>query len=228
MMHRLRSNFWRYCGYSAALNLLFVVVYGGANFLADRAAQGMPLVQGLQPGYVSQFQFNWELALPFVPGFIFVYYSISLLLLAPLITLERRELKPFAQAFAWATVTAGFVFVLHPMRLGFERPKSVAGYEVFYAALYDLDLPYNMAPSLHVAYSCLTVLAAARGKARWVHTVLWLWLAAIVASVLLTHQHHIIDAITGLMLGYAYYFAYLRWCSKTRNSASPFNAGSPA
>jgi membrane-associated phospholipid phosphatase len=31
--------------------------------------------------------------------------------------------------------------------------------------------------------------------------LLWLWAAAIAASTVLTHQHHIIDAVTGWALG---------------------------
>ena len=198
-MKRLRDNFLPYCGYSLALNVQFALVYGVTNYLAA------------QRDHTWRLYFDSELAIPFVPGFIAVYGSLGLLLVLPLIALERRELKPFALAFALVTVIAGFVFLLLPAQLGFARTALAPGYEAIYAALYQLDLPHNMAPSLHVAYSVLTVAAAVRGKAGWVGALLGVWLAAICASVLLTHQHHVIDVISGLVLGVLGYRVYLRW-----------------
>ena len=64
----------------------------------------------------------------------------------------------------------------------------------------DMDQPYNLFPSLHIAQ--LGVLAAVYGR----HTRggLWLacqlWFALICLSTVLTYQHHLID-IAGRLLG---------------------------
>lgn len=197
-MSTWRANLLPFCGYSAALNLLFIAVYGTTNALTARRAQGLSLYA------------DWELAIPFVPGFIVVYASIAVLLNLPLFMLQRHELRPFAMAFALATLAAGVSFVLLPATLGFARPVTVPGFEAAYALLYRLDLPHNLVPSLHVTYSTLTVLAVSQGKRLLTRGILRTWLAAIAVAVLLTHQHHVLDVVSGLLLGAICYRAYRR------------------
>jgi membrane-associated phospholipid phosphatase len=203
---RLRENVWPYLGYTVLLNALFTLVYGGANWLASQRASTWRLY------------LDWELTIPFVPGWIVVYASLALLFLSPLLALQRRELKPFARAFAMAMLIAGLVFVVFPAQLGFARPAAVPGYEVAYATLYLLDRPHNMAPSLHVALGALTAWAVSRSKAAWLRFLFNAWLVAIVASALLTHQHHLFDVVTGLLLGLWCYHRYVRW-----STGSPLN-----
>src|SRR5205823_97422 len=51
---------------SAALSVLFLVVYGGCNWITSQRAD------------VATFYFQWERAIPFVPFFILPYMSIDL------------------------------------------------------------------------------------------------------------------------------------------------------
>lgn len=185
-----RAQLLLYLRLLAGLTLLFAAVYGGCNWLTR------------QRGDTRVLHAQWELAIPFVPALIYVYLSIGLLFWLPLFCLEERRMVAIAKAFAAATLAAGVVFLLLPARLGFERPASVAGYGVLYAALYQLDLAHNLVPSLHIAYSTLIVgvtATAVRGPSR---AALLLWLVAIVASVVLVRQHHLLDVAGGLLLGW--------------------------
>jgi membrane-associated phospholipid phosphatase len=64
-------------------------------------------------------------------------------------------------------------------------------------------LEYNMVPSLHVALSVCCVAIFVRRATAFGRVLLWSWAAAIALSTLLTHQHHVIDAVTGWLLGLA-------------------------
>jgi membrane-associated phospholipid phosphatase len=68
--------------------------------------------------------------------------------------------------------------------------------------LYDADPPYNCFPSLHVAHSFVSALAAYRVH----HTLGFVavscaWLVAI--STLFTRQHYVADLIAGILLAVA-------------------------
>src|SRR3954468_1353101 len=69
---------------------LFSIVYGTTNYLAQSASNTYRL-------WVPQ-----ELAIPFVPEFIFIYISVNLLTLVPLFVLNPRELKAFGGSIAAA------------------------------------------------------------------------------------------------------------------------------
>jgi len=63
-----------------------------------------------------------------------------------------------------------------------------------------LNLDYDLIPSLHVAMFVTTAGAYACQSGGLGRVVLRLWAAAVVASTVLTHQHHLIDAVAGLAL----------------------------
>jgi membrane-associated phospholipid phosphatase len=175
---------------SGLLTLLFAVVYGGANWLNSQRID------------LHEFYFRWELGIPFVPWLIYVYLSLQLLLFLTIVVLDTQGLRLYAKAFTFATLAAAAAHLLLPARLGFPRPAVVPGYESIYRTLYALERPYNMVPSLHITYAAMTVLIlTAEGGALWFRVVLWLWMALITASVLLVHQHHILDIAAGAALG---------------------------
>jgi membrane-associated phospholipid phosphatase len=70
-----------------------------------------------------------------------------------------------------------------------------------YAVADRMNLQYNLVPSLHVTLSIVCVAAfAARASSTAGRAVLWLWGAAIALSTLLTHEHHVLDAVSGWLL----------------------------
>ncbi|WP_247718714.1 phosphatase PAP2 family protein [Morganella morganii] len=145
--------------------------------------------------------FPAELHIPFVPGFIWVYCSFYLIILMPVLFLPRREHRQLALTFIVMTLLGGVIFFLFPAQLGFVRqvPESPL-YQTMYTTLFALDHPHNLVPSLHVAWSCAAVLAVIRHTGRGLTLFFLLWLVLIVLSVLLVHQHHVADVVTGLLL----------------------------
>ncbi|HEY3146898.1 MAG TPA: hypothetical protein VGJ75_11125, partial [Dongiaceae bacterium] len=139
-----------YLSYAAMIGALFVIGYGGANWLAAQRA--------------THFHLYWdaELAVPLIPAAIWVYLSINLLFALPVFRLDQAELRLLGRRMIAATLAAAAFFVAIPTAPGFERlDLAGASHSVFYW-LYALDYPFNCVPSLHVTYSTLIILALAR------------------------------------------------------------------
>ncbi|PWF46121.1 phosphatase PAP2 family protein [Massilia glaciei] len=181
------------------LHALFAVVYGCANWLAARHADPM------------RYYASWEQDMPFVPVMIYPYLSIALLFWAPLFLLDQARMRRLGLAAAVCMLIAGVCFVLAPgisaFALAPAMPAAGTLEASLFAGLRALDQPYNTAPSLHVALSTLFVLAMRGGK---LSALLLAWLGAIMASVLLVHQHHLADVFSGALLGAVCYVAFCR------------------
>lgn len=183
------------------LHLLFAAVYGGANWLAARHAAPF------------RYYAAWEQDTPFVPEMIYVYFSIGLLFWVPLFLLDDTRLRRLGIAAAACMLLAGIVFVLAPGTTGFASQPALTGpwETILFDALHTVDKPFNTAPSLHVALSTLLVLVTRQDTAvTSLRIVLFAWLGAIMVSVLLVHQHHLFDVLTGALLGAACYAWYRR------------------
>ena len=56
-------------------------------------------------------------------------------------------------------------------------------------------------PSLHITFSVLTAFAMIdQTNNKWFHLFLVFWIILICFSVVLVHQHHLFDVMTGLLL----------------------------
>ena len=205
---------------STALSLLFVLVYGGCNALASQRTD------------VASCFFAWELRIPFVPALIVPYMSIDLFFVASfLLCADRSELRAHAQRIAMAILIAGWAFLSLPLTDGYPRPQVSGWTASMFELLWSFDKPHNLVPSLHVALASL--LWPVYSRHRLVHTngpLRWfvhLWFTLILASPLLTWQHHVIDVATGAMLGQICLFAFSerRDRSLVRSSANLRVAG---
>lgn len=182
------------------LYLQFFLVYGGSNRLAALQAERY------------RFYFDWELAIPFVPQFLYIYLSLSLFLLLPLRYLRLSQLRPWALSYMWMTFLAGTIFLLLPTEVAQPRHLLAAQSQPLLALLYTLDGPHNLFPSLHVAYTTLALLMVLGSGRRdgWLWPIL-LWWSLLLASVLLVHQHHTVDIAAGLLLAaFCYRYIYRR------------------
>jgi membrane-associated phospholipid phosphatase len=175
------------------------VVYFCTNWITSRRTENHHLF------------FDRELAIPFVPSMIYVYMSLLVLLLLPAFTLVKSQMTALARAMVVTLFIAAAIYLLLPAELGFDRPEHVPGYDAVFQALYMLELPHNLVPSLHIASSVLLIAAVRNNMSSpWGRAGLILWGILICASVLLVHQHHIVDVISGLLLGYlSYRIVYL-------------------
>jgi hypothetical protein len=195
---------WGLLGYTLRLAgvvaLWWWLVYHGSDHLTGLRAQRVRI------------HLNAELAMPFVPAFILAYLSLDLVFVpAPFILRSRRELQALALTLAAVTAVAGVGFLLVPAEPAY--PVRDAG---AWSGLFQLSrvmaLRYNMVPSLHVALSCVGFTAYATHCGGIGKLLLGTIGAAIALSTLLTHQHHLLDVTTGLILAAAgKRFIYDRW-----------------
>jgi hypothetical protein len=177
---------------SALLSLLFVVVYGAANWAASRHA-ALPSIG-----------FSWEAGIPFVPLFIVPYMTIDLFFIAaPFLVKTRRELKVLAQRLAAAILAAGVFFLLFPLQCTHPRGAVDGILGAVFNCFRTLDPPFNQFPSLHIALGVILVdfyLRHSRGVWRFAVGV---WFGLIFMSPAFTHQHHLLDIPAGAFLGAA-------------------------
>jgi hypothetical protein len=168
------------------------------------------------PAAVMYTQTAWDRAIPFHPAWLYVYvapYAVAPVLLALMrpdtfIWFLKRALLILALSL--------LIFCIYPTQT--VRPPVDAlpdGWTAtFYRALVAVDdPPANAAPSLHISLTCLLAVALLADFPRWwpliVAGIGLVWLAT-----LFTWQHHLIDVLTGVLLG-------LAMCIPFRNAKSP-------
>jgi hypothetical protein len=174
----------------AGLSVFFYASYSFSNWLASQRG-GVPVVV-----------YDWERAIPFVPWMIIPYWSTNLLFAVSLFFCRSRmELDSHAKRLLTAQVVAVSCFILFPLRTSFPVPKIDGIYGLFFAALGAFDLPYNQAPSLHIAVTTILFALYCKVLPRWAVPLFAGWSLLVVGSVLTTYQHHFVDIPTGLLLG---------------------------
>lgn len=194
--HFLRWPGWGHLGYAALLSvantLWFGLVYGGADALTAKRSLRVPV------------HIPVELQIPLVPAMTLAYMSLyPLLLLAPFVLRARRELRAFVLAVAVAILCGGIGFLLVPAELAFAPATAaeLGRWQGLFQFADELNLTYNLVPSLHVTFAVLCAAAFAPRAAASARVVLWSWTSLIAASTVLTHQHHLLDVLTGWLLG---------------------------
>jgi len=180
---------------TVGLSLLFMVVYGGTNYLTSLR------------GSVGTWYYSWERYIPFVPAMIIPYMSIDLFFVAaPFLCSDRKELRLLRNRIVMAVLVAGTCFLLFPLTLAVERPPAAGWMGELFNTFRQYDLPYNLCPSLHIALRVILADHYARhtkGALRWL-TQFWFFLIGL--STLLTYQHHVVDVVGGFLLGIACFY----------------------
>jgi hypothetical protein len=144
-----------------------------------------------------------ELAIPFVPQFIWAYLSMYVLFFLPLVFVPTARMPFLGKQLIAGSLVSAVLFLLLPAELGFVRsvPAS-APYATLYAGIFGVDRPYNLVPSLHVIYSSAIGLACADFARPVTRAVLLLWLGVIVSATVFVHQHHLLDVAVALVIVY--------------------------
>ncbi|MBC7414697.1 MAG: serine/threonine protein phosphatase [Herminiimonas sp.] len=187
----LRSLAWL-----AFLGPFFFVTYGLANSWTSR-----------QP-HVGSIVFDWEQAVfPFVPMLTLPYMSIDLFYgLSLLLVRSRQELDTHAKRLLLATIVSVACFFLYPLQFKYARPQ-VDGFNGFLLGiLTGFDKPFNQAPSLHISLLILLWVHYAKRCRGMVMACIHVWFFLIGVSVLLTWQHHFIDVIGGMVVGFGVWY----------------------
>jgi hypothetical protein len=180
----------RAAGWLALLATFFYASYGFSNWLASQR-RDVPVVV-----------FEWERSVPFIAWTIVPYWTTNLFFgLSLFLCRSRTELDAHAKRLLTAQIIAVACFIAFPLRTSFAKPQidGIPGF--FFEALGAFDMPFNQAPSLHVAITTVLVALYVLVLPRWAAVTFVGWSVVVVASVLTTFQHHFIDIPTGLLLG---------------------------
>jgi len=126
---------------------------------------------------------------------------LCFLFLLPLFLLPASHIPALGKQLIVGTLASGVIFLILPTDLGFARVVPLdAVYANFYTTIFGLDGPHNLVPSLHVVWSSAIILACVDVTRQPSRTVLYVWLAVIVMSTILVHQHHIADVFAAALL----------------------------
>lgn len=173
------------------LGVFFYASYGLSNWLASRR------------DYVPEIVFGWEWAVPFVAWTIVPYWTTNLFYAASLLLCrDAHELGVLVRRLLFVQLIAVACFVAFPLRFSWPKPATSGISGRLFDQLAGFDMPFNQAPSLHVA---LTVILAAfylPRLPRWLWAPFVGWSLLVVASTMTTYQHHFVDLPTGALLGY--------------------------
>jgi 1-acyl-sn-glycerol-3-phosphate acyltransferase/membrane-associated phospholipid phosphatase len=194
--------------HSAALSLLFLLVYGGCNWFASRRTD------------VGTWFFEWERHIPFLSWMIVPYLSIDAFFVsAPFLFRDCRELRVYSSRMTAAILVGGFFFLLFPLRFGFERPLAEGLSGALVRAFTSVDRPFNLLPSLHVTLAVILADAYGRHSRGVVRAALTAWFVLVVSSTVFVYQHHIVDVAGGMLLA-GFVFYAVPWSVARRSSTS--------
>lgn len=172
------------------LFVLFVAIYGSTNWITSLRNDRLRL------------WFEWELAIPPIPWMAWPYLSLVAAFFMPMFTLGKAEIDALCRRLATATMVSGVCFLLVPAELGFARQAWVAEREITFRLIHTLDLPHNLMPSLRVSWSLILLITLLATCTPAVRRLFELWLVLVLASVVLTHQHHVLDVLGGILVAF--------------------------
>ena len=174
----------------ALVGSLFYTSYGLSNRYAASLA------------YVPEIAFAWERHIPFWEWTILPYWSLNLMYAAAFfLCRDACEQNRYVAWLVSAQIVATTCFMLFPLHFDWPKPPTDGLWGWLFDSLVAFDLPYNQAPSLHIALSIIV------GAFYWtrfpkIRLPILLWQSLIALSVLTTYQHHFIDVPTGALLGW--------------------------
>jgi hypothetical protein len=189
--------FWPAAGRLLLAGAVFVLVYQGCNrFTSLRTDVGVLM-------------WEWEKHIPFIREFIVPYWSLDLFFCgAFFLCRSREELNLLTKRLVAVVVASGVCFLLFPLKMGMPRPEPSGWTAPLFHALYAGDLPYNLAPSLHISLRSILWVCYGAHLTGALRQGAKLWFMLIGLSTLLVHQHHLIDVAAGFLMGWAILAAF--------------------
>jgi len=151
-------------------------------------------------------------AIPVAPAWTFVYLSLYVfIIILPVLVVRQRELfRRGMQGYLTVMLIAYAGFLLYPTVAPIPSEVPGNGFAAWSLRLiYDIDLPYNCFPSLHVAYSFVTAFTCYRVH-RGVGIAAAAWAGLIGVSTLYTKQHYVVDVIAGVILACIAQLVFIR------------------
>ena len=170
---------------------MFVLVYGFCNrFTSTR-------------DNVGTWFWEWERHIPFVREMVIPYWSLDLFFCgAFFLCSNKAELNLLTKRLVAVTVASGLCFLLFPLKMGFDRRVPSGWTAPLLHALYANDMPYNLAPSLHISLRSLVRITYGAHLTGLTRKLTKAWFILVGLSTLLVWQHHVIDVATGFLMGW--------------------------
>ncbi|MCB1049928.1 MAG: phosphatase PAP2 family protein [Acidobacteria bacterium] len=167
-------------GWCWGFGLWFAFWYGLGDYCAPGRTHAVPA-------------FDWEHQLPIWPPASYVYLSILPAFGLVAWRFPYTQLRALATCLCAQTLIAGSIFLIWPLHSPWSDLKL--NHPGFLWAD-RLNLTYNWAPSLHVAFavSMAWAFGSIWPKIRWLACC---WALAVAASTVLIRQHHLFDVLTG-------------------------------
>ena len=173
------------------VSVWFGVVYVGSDWLTARRVLRLRV------------DLNIENQVPLIPAFIVIYMSIyALFVAAPFVLRTQSEIQTLAITQALIILVGGMGFLFIPAQLAYATPDDLqlGAWKQLFRFADRLNLDYNLVPSLHVALSIACIEFFAGYASAFGKILLRIWGVLIAASTVLTHQHHLLDAVTGYLI----------------------------
>ena len=173
-------------------SLAFALCYPLANLLAQRQ------------NITRHIAFSFESTIPFLPWMIIPYLSSGIFFALSFAWMRGKDdLRVLSQRMLLATISASLIFSLYPLQFSMQKPAIDAPlFSTLFNFLSLVDRPYNQLPSLHVAF-CVIIWQSLQGsfKSLPARGALTIWLALVALATVFTYQHHLLDIVTGFLLG---------------------------
>ena len=186
---------------AALFALLFLTGYGGSNLIAAYI-----------PWHISP-ALPFESAIPFLPAWSAVYLTVPLLLAASVRWADWRETWALFAVLTAELAAACPFFILLPVQTAYPPRLAEGFWQPWFALADHLSMAHNHLPSLHAAFACTAALAAWRHSAAR-FALIAPWAAAVVASTLLIHEHHLFDLVCGALLAAAVWHTVGPWARR--------------
>ncbi|QWX85120.1 phosphatase PAP2 family protein [Cellulophaga sp. HaHaR_3_176] len=152
--------------------------------------------------YVPSFIFSFEKYTPFIAWTVIPYMTSGIFFVIVFFLCKtRQELQTLTKRVLFVSVVGGLFFLLFPLKFSFIKPEtSTILFNFFFQFIEKVDSPFNEAPSLHIAFAFIfwSVFRNLKNAWRYVAAV---WLMLLGLSTLTTYQHHLLDVVTGAILG---------------------------
>lgn len=188
---RERGLFLPAAGCLALAGAVFVLVYSACNRLTA-SREDVPAVF-----------FEWERGVPLVRELIIPYWSLDLFFCGAFFLCRTRlQLRTLTIRLILVVLLSGACFLGFPLRFGWERPEPEGWTAALFRALYANDLPFNMAPSLHISLRSLLWIVYGRHLRGRLRSAVKVWFIVIGLSTILVWQHHLLDVATGFFAGW--------------------------
>lgn len=141
-------------------------------------------------------------AIPFVPIFIIPYFIFNIIYWLSFLyaAVKDKEFNGLVTAHLLIYTISLLVYALYQTTT--VRPV-VTGEDIFSQLVrytYASDQPFNLLPSLHTSSAVILAMYYIKIKNKY-HVLMTIYCVVVVFSTVLVKQHHVVDVLSGLLLG---------------------------